>query len=97
MGFRVLERDVIKGTQVLEIEDPFNPERRLRKVYRYLEEKLPPPDNINLRIAAKVFWQRLDWHVELARQIELNRAREKAMLRACFLSQLGVTFCGTGV
>ena len=50
-SFRVLERDIIKGILVLEIEYPEPGDSC--KVYRYLDEKvsLPKPDNLYYRMA----------------------------------------------
>ena len=63
-AYRVLERDIIRGIMVLEIEYPRGV---YRKVYRYLDEKPPKrTDSWEFRICAK--WCRCqDWHVQLAR------------------------------
>ena len=64
-SFRVLERDIIKGILVLEIEYPEPGDSC--KVYRYLDEKvsLPKPDNLHFRMAA-TWCGTSDWQVTLA-------------------------------
>ena len=61
--YRVLERDITRDILILEIEYPPGV---FRKVVRYLDEKVPKPDDWDFRMAAKWCWTS-NWQMKLAK------------------------------